>query len=96
MRVVWNHYRENKKVANKNKKTCEVPVKNKKKHVKCLDSPVFTGYNQKACEIKHIFFACQKIIATARPHVKHGEINREVKWNANIQPVSKKGPSDSC
>ena len=47
MRVVWNHYRENKKVENKNKKTCEVPVKNKKKHVKCLDSLIFTGYNQK-------------------------------------------------
>ena len=29
-------------------------------------------------------------IATARPHRKiYGEINREVKWNANIQPVSR-------
>ncbi len=26
----------------------------------------------------------------------HGEKNREVKWNANIQPVSKKRTSDSC
>jgi small subunit ribosomal protein S12 len=28
--------------------------------------------------------------------VNHGEIYREVKWNANIQPVSKKRTSDSC
>ena len=36
-------------------------------------------------------------IATARPHRKiYGEINREVKWNANIQPVSKKRTPDIC
>ena len=36
-------------------------------------------------------------IATARPHRKiYGEINREVKWNANIQPVSKKRTQDIC
>ena len=30
------------------------------------------------------------------PIDNYGEINREVKWNANIQPVSKKRTPDSC
>ena len=68
-----------------------------KNPVKALDSFIFTGYNEQACNRNAVFCARNLTIATAKPHdEEHGENNREVKWNANIQPVSKKRTSDSC
>lgn len=56
---------------------------------KALDSHILTGYNEQACRENARFLCADNlIIATAQPHRSLWRINREVKWNANIQPVS--------
>ncbi len=43
------------------------------------------------------FFVRNYTNSNRKAHRKiYGEINREVKWNANIQPVSKKRTPDIC
>ena len=52
------------KIKSKNEKT----LNKNKNHVKSLDSSIYTGYNEQACNRNAVFCAHNLTIATAKPH----------------------------